>query len=429
VCAVNVTTGGSSSWQLYSETASLVHNLTFSSYGDLVEIQARTGTDESSLVVGTVPAPADAAQPDLIQGGITHEMNPANTNFTVSGDDPNVGSKSITDSSFPVTVQLAIVGGATSSTITVTGSGNANATDWTLTVAASPGDRAVLSVTDDYGNTTDLHYICDKVTGAAAWIPSSTHNVSPNQADSEHAGTAGMISAGDGNSAITVKGQDFLHSVMAYVANAPIQSLPVRLSYRSGIAYDTGGAQTYDGPVGKGFDWNLDSRIELSGSSYYWYPGDGRKVGPFTYKSFAFPNIYYDSPPGVFSELVYSVIGESYLTDATGTRQVFSNATKRLTRIEDYYGYTASTDPELNQVRLIRDDVGKVVQAILGNGQLVHVRWFNVSTAPSPWLTASPQSGRCGVTPPPQLARLSIAQASVPGSHSRPSGQPSRASS
>ena len=370
----DLTSGAESAWTDYSDSKALSIKFSGGGYGDLIEVWARNGSEEASAVVGTVPAPTDSAPPDLVE-----------SSFTTSGTTTlqvNWTAGSIKDGSFPATATLSVVGGATSSPVTIVGDGaGANLLGGSVSVTATNDDRVVLTIEDDYGNRTLLEFIKGQSILNAGWTSGTSifHAKSSTQADSEIAGTAGIISAGDSGAGITVWGQELLYSVTPYTAKAPIIDLAISLSHRTGIA--KGGAE-FDGPVGKGFDWNLDARIEDGpGSDYYWYPGDGRRIGPFTYDRQGASLRYWDSPEGVFLQLTLdTAAGELYLTNASEFRWVFDSTTGMLIRMEDYYAHGASpapSDPDLNKITLVRDDDEKVVRAILGNGQIVRFGWFH----------------------------------------------------
>ncbi len=383
---VNLTTGADSGWLDHHSVKSLKLSL-IGGYGDLLSIEARNFNGqtayESSAALGVVPAPSDTAPPDFKENLITASFSSGDFSVDLPGTvSPN--SPCIYDTSFPATATLAIVGGASDSA-TLSGNGTHNTGgEETLTVSASTDDRAILTVEDNYGNRATLEFIVGQTISGAGWTSGTAifHDESPNQVDSENAGTAGVIPVGDSGAEVTVCGQDLLYSVSPYSAKAPIVGLPIVFNYRSGIAHDGGAASIYDGPVGKGFDWNLDARLELASGDYYWYPGDGRRIGPFDNPTVVGSNRVYDSPKGIFLQLIVvnGSPAENYLVAANGSRWVFSQSTGLLIRYEDEYAYTTSSppsDPQLNQIRLIRDDDDKVVQAILGNDQVVRFGWFH----------------------------------------------------
>jgi hypothetical protein len=186
-----------------------------------------------------------------------------------------------------------------------------------------------------------------------------------------------MIPAGDGASAVTAYGRDFLHTLPLAHLDAPIIDFPIALHYRSGIAY---GTPLYDGSVGRGWDFALDARLEADGDDFWWYPGDGRRIGPFPAEGTVGGLRVYDSPSGVFLELTVSTsLAEAYLTALDGSRHVFSTSDGLLRRIEDRYAYTSSppTNTALNRVKLTRNDDGRVVRATLGNGAVATFGWFD----------------------------------------------------
>lgn len=151
----DLNTGAESAWYDWSNAKPLWMKFSGGGYGDLIEVAARNGTVEATAVIGTVPAPADVAPPDLDESAFTGS---GTSTFQVSWT-----TQSIFDGSFPGTASLSIVGETTISTTTISGNSiGSNASGGSLSVSvASPalGKRAVLTIEDDYGNRTDLEFI------------------------------------------------------------------------------------------------------------------------------------------------------------------------------------------------------------------------------------------------------------------------------
>jgi len=365
--ADNLTTGStgtSVNWHSTKPVSSTV----IGSLGDLIRLHASNGSDADTAEIGFVPAPSDSAPPDLDEGDITGEIDGAF--FELSGP-PGV----ILDNSFPIVVELHSPSDSATDTISGNSTQSTEALDAdVLQVEADAGDRVIALFRDNVGNETELVFIADRTYSSDGAI--AFHDASPSQSEAEAAGTAGVIPAGDGASAVTAYGRDFLHTVPLMNLNAPIVGLPIAIHYRSGIAY---GSPLYDGPVGIGWDWALDARIEADGYDFWWYPGDGRRIGPFEAEGTVGDLRVYDSPPGVFLELtVSSSLSEGYLTALNGSRYVFGAVDGLLIRIEDSLAYTPpQTNDALNRVVLTRNDDDRVVRATLGNGTIATFGWFD----------------------------------------------------
>lgn len=363
----NETTGVTTATQTYDEIADRKFTIV-AEYGDLISIKADNGTPGSTTEnIGYVPAPSDAAVPDFVLTGIDTEL--ASGDFTV-----DFGIGAIKDESFDLEVTLTI--GAASQTETVAGT-LSNDDPFDLVVAASAGDRAVVTATDDYGNTAELHFIVDQDVATDGvignWSAISAH------VDAERTGRSVSVALGDGNSAVTGEGE-FLHGQTLHSISGPIQSFSIGLAYRSALSGDALGNTTYDGPVGVGFDTNLDSRMEYDAvaKEYFWYPGNGRREGPFEYDSFSSPYSEFDSPAGIFMSLKkHASNGELYLESGSGDRLVFDSADGYLKRIEDYYGQTAGSTYDLNRIDFIRNLQNQVVQIIEGGVRITDLAWFD----------------------------------------------------
>ena len=375
---VNSANGDASAWRLHDPRSTLTQSVV-GQFGDLICVEARNTSQNVSIAeIGFVPAPSDRSPVDFEERDITAALDQASGRFTVSA-----GPGSLVDQSFPVRIEL-LWGGTSSGSLLIGGNSQENTASWARAVGntanpVSAGDRVILRATDNVGNVSELVFL-------ASWTALTTGSIgelaaSPTQAEAEIAGTAGMISLGDGSSQVTAFGREFIHTLELCKINAPIISLPVTLTYRSGIAQSVGSAEVYDGPVGLGFDWNLDARVVYSRSTdtYDWIPGDGRRVGPFTRSETTGGLQRYDSPKGVFLRLEEQTApnGEIYLTQANGSRWVF-NDRGYLIRMEDRFSYSGSAiDPILNRVTLTRNGDNQVVRAELGNGQIVVFGWFD----------------------------------------------------
>ncbi|MEM7261531.1 MAG: hypothetical protein AAF488_06025, partial [Planctomycetota bacterium] len=264
-------------------------------------------------------------------------------------------------------VQLFVDGSLVDTDNNIAGNTTESTESFSVSGAATSGARAFIRVTDDYGNRSELFFEVGQ--GAFASDGSIEFGIaSATQAPAEATGQAGMIPVGDGNSFVTAWGREFIHAVQPFSYDGPLLDLGVRLTYRSGVS-------AWDGSVGHGLDWNLDARIESDSGDYYWYPGDGRRFGPFEYVSQDSSYRYYDSPEGVFHRLkLDSTAGELYLETAGGSQHVFDTGNGCLLRIEDAYGVAGSG---LNRLELIRNNVDQVILVKSGNGDVLHVGWYH----------------------------------------------------
>ncbi|MFQ5654448.1 MAG: hypothetical protein ACE5GW_06930, partial [Planctomycetota bacterium] len=298
--------------------------------GDLIELKAENAVGEDTELIDFVPAGPDVALPDMDPTAITPTHTPATSTFRL--DFP---AGALKDNSFPLNALLYLEEDPTvSASQTVPSSGHVFA----LTIsdsAVTEGDRAVLEVTDDYGNRAELHFVVGGGVPTAAGL--SSFQGSATQTAAELSGLAGLTATG-----VLPYGRELVTGQGVHSMPGAVLDLAVVLSYRSGIALD--------GPVGQSWDWNLDARLEASGPDYGYLPGNGSSWGPFTPSG---TNVW-DSPKGIFSELTYDkTLGEYRLQDATGAALVFHGKSHLLIRTEDGYG---------NRIELIRNVTDQVVE-------------------------------------------------------------------
>lgn len=329
--------------------------------GDLIELKATNGPDSDTALIGYVPdSQVDAARPDFSLVDIDGSFSPGS--FQVQQITPSF-SPAIIDNSFPVIADLYLESDPSIYATQTLQDGFD--LDLTLTDGAVQADeRVVLLVTDNYGNRSELHYVLDQGLPQTGSVWSVTTNLT--QVDAERTGNTPK-SIGD---VLLASGE--------LVASRTIHSVPglgldvdITLSYRSGVSYA--------GPVGNGWDWNLDSRLQRVGDDVYWYTGAGRKEGPFASDGSSGGFDLFDSPPGIFWELVQNVsTGEYYLDDVRGTRLTFHGTSGLLLSTSDYYGNTLNfLRNNYERVVEIQDDLGR--KTMLGwfhTGQLAAVEDF-----------------------------------------------------
>ena len=323
--------------------------------GDLLELEAvnSSGTDVATL--GYIPEPLDVAQPEIDPSRITKAWNGSTFSLTYHA------SSAVDDESFPVFLELYVDGNPSGA---VTDTVISKTDSFSLSISATPEARMVFRATDDFGNRTEMHYRATNVNNPPVAAGLGSFVASPHQTNSERTDVAPRAGKG-----VLLHGREFVFDFVLWEIAGAKNSTLFPLTYRSGI--------DFDGSVGLGWDFGLDSRIEnLPGGERCWLTGAGRVEESFPV---IVPSADWDSPAGVFQKLTYSKPQLEYtLEDRLGTKRFFSGKNDLLQRVEDAYGNTLTIIRNSDlQVVEVRDDLGRRISlSWFDTGRLAQIRDF-----------------------------------------------------
>lgn len=353
VWVANTTRGTSTVPQAFDPVLGSYVKITGGS-GDALRVHARNAPDEASQLVGFVPSAADQARPEFAFEFVTGpEQADSSGDYHVLGD-----AGAIQDESFPVT--LTTTAGSPASVV-LTG-GQKSTVPFDVTIPGSYfGERVTLTVTDNFGNQQSLSFTVGDPLAAPADSFFPTSYASADQALSENTGADARY--GD----VLLAGRELVtRQTLTDIAGAT-STFPVEIVHRSGIGYD--------GPLGCGWDWALDSRVKrvvlpTGAAEVRWIDGSGR-LHVFTNETLVTIPwcLIYDSPPGVDRRLRFQpgTGARFYLEDATGSQLIFHAATGLLEKHVDAYG---------NTVELIRDHEDRLVEVVDDEGRRFPVTWL-----------------------------------------------------